>query len=178
MSTFGELPTITTERLLLSPLRVEDAPELVAVLADERLHEFIGGRPATLEELQDRYASLVAGSPDPEEVWLNWIARRRFDSQAIGTMQATLRGDDGHFAAQVAWVVGVAWQGRGFASEAARALVEWLRSQGAQEIVAHVHPRHRASAGVAAGAGLSPTDQEVDGEQVWRLRGAHSTKSV
>ena len=165
------MPTITTERLLLSPLRAEDAPELVDVLADERLHEFIGGRPATLAELRERYARWVAGSPDPQEAWLNWIARRRSDSQAIGTMQATLTGDDRRFTARVAWVVGVAWQGRGFASEAARALVEWLRSQGAQEIVAHIHPRHRASAGVAARAGLSPTDQEVDGEQVWRLRG-------
>jgi RimJ/RimL family protein N-acetyltransferase len=170
LRTFDEPSTITTERLLLSPLRVEDARELVDVLADERLHEFIGGRPATLDELQEYYARFVAGSSEPEEVWLNWTARRRSDSQAIGTMQATLRGNDGRFTAQVAWVVGVAWQGQGFASEAARALVQWLQSQGAREIVAYIHPDHRASAGVAASAGLSPTDEEVDGEHVWRLR--------
>jgi RimJ/RimL family protein N-acetyltransferase len=169
LSAFDEAPTIATERLLLSPLRAEDASELVDVLADERLHEFIGGRPDTLEELQGRYARLAAGSPRPNEVWLNWIARRRSDSQAIGTVQASLTDQDGRWTAHVAWVVGVPWQRQGFASEAARALVEWLRDQGAHEIVANIHPRHRASAVVAAHAGLRPTDDDVDGEQVWRV---------
>jgi RimJ/RimL family protein N-acetyltransferase len=171
LSPLDEIAAIATERLLLSPLRAADASELVEVLGDERLHEFIGGRPDTLEELQARYARLLRGSPNSEEVWLNWIARRRFDSQAVGTMQATLTSHDGRWTAQVAWVVGVPWQGQGFASEAARALVEWLRDQGAHEIVAHIHPRHRASGFVAARAGLSPTDQEADGECVWRLAG-------
>src|SRR6266545_3456175 len=107
MSAFAEIAAITTERLLLSALRTDDAPELVSVLGDERLHEFIGGRPDTLEELQARYARLVAGSPNAGEVWLNWIARRRSDSQAVGTMQATLTSHDGRWTAQVAWVVGV-----------------------------------------------------------------------
>lgn len=169
MSSFGEIYTIATERLLLSPLRAEDASELADVLADERLHEFIGGRPDTLEELQARYARLVRGSPNPGEVWLNWVTRRRSDSQAIGTMQATLTSRNGRWTAHVAWVVGVPWQGQGFAAEAARALVEWLSREGAHEIVAHIHPRHRASAVVAAQAGLAPTAGEVDGEQVWRV---------
>ena len=55
--------TIVTERLLLVPLRPEDADEMVDVLADPRLHQFIGGHPATLEELRARYATLTAGSP-------------------------------------------------------------------------------------------------------------------
>jgi hypothetical protein len=55
--------TIVAERLLLVPLRPEDADEMVDVLADPRLHQFIGGHPATLEELRARYATLTAGSP-------------------------------------------------------------------------------------------------------------------
>ena len=47
MSAFAEA-TIGTERLLLTPLRIADADEMVDVLADPRLHQFIGGRPATL----------------------------------------------------------------------------------------------------------------------------------
>lgn len=86
---------ILTERLELRPLQVEDAEELVTVLADERLHEFIGGRPATTAELRERYGRLVAGSGDPGELWLNWTVRRRADAQAVGTMQATLVDEDG-----------------------------------------------------------------------------------
>jgi RimJ/RimL family protein N-acetyltransferase len=158
--------TITTERLKLDPLRVEDADEMVAVLDDERLHEFTGGRPATVAELRTHYARLLAGSSETDEVWLNWIVRRRSDSQPVGTVQATLR--DGGKTALVAWVIGVEWQKQGLASEAARALVDWLREQGVHQFVAHIHPAHVASGGVAASAGLEPTEEEIGGEQVWR----------
>ena len=112
---------------------------------------------------------LVAGSPDPNVDWLNWIVRRRADGRAVGTVQATVVHDDGTATAAVAWVIGMPWQGQRFASEAAWGLVAWLVGAGAADVVAHVHPDHVASARVAARAGLGPTDDEVDGETVWRL---------
>jgi RimJ/RimL family protein N-acetyltransferase len=163
--------TIGTGRLVLSPLRVADADELVGVLGDPALHEFIGGRPDTLEELRRRYAAMVAGPGRPGEVWRNWVVRRRDDGAAVGTVQATLTRHGEGWRAEVAWVVGVAWQGRGYAVEAARALVGWLEAAGIGEIVAHVHPDHVASVRVAAAAGLVATGEEVDGERVWRRRG-------
>ena len=168
MSPFDESITIITGRLSLVPLEVNDAEEMAGVLGDERLHGFIGGEPATIAELRDRYARLAAGSPDPDEVWLNWIVRRRSDAQPIGTVQATLTARDGHSTANVAWVIGVDWQKQGFASEAARALVDWLRQHGADNVIAKIHPDHQASAVVATRAGLQPTDEQADGEQVWR----------
>jgi hypothetical protein len=50
---------IVTTRLELAPLAVRDAEEMVAVLGDERLRTFTGGRPPTLEELRARYARLT-----------------------------------------------------------------------------------------------------------------------
>ena len=116
---------IATERLELSPLRVADADELVEVLGDPALHEFIGGRPDTLAELRRRYAAMVAGPGRPGELWRNWVVRRRADAAAVGTVQATLTRHGEGWRAEVAWVVGVGWQGRGYAVEAARALVGW-----------------------------------------------------
>ncbi len=162
------LNKIVTERLHLVPLRLENAEEMAGVLDDQRLHEFIGGDPDTITGLRERYAKLVAGSPDPDEVWLNWIVRRRSDAQPIGTMQATLTMRDGEATANIAWVIGVDWQNQGFASEAARALVGWLRQHGANNVVAYIHPDHQASAAVALRAGLRPTDEQADGERVWR----------
>ena len=165
---------IMTERLVLRPLRPEDADNMVDVLADERLHEFIGGRPANLDDLRDRYRRLAAGTSEANEEWLNWIASRRSDAQPVGTVQATLTNDQGRWTAQVAWVIGVAFQRQGFGSEAARALVEWLQRRGAATVVANIHPDHRASAVVAIRAGLLPTPEEVDGEQVWRAMATSS----
>lgn len=53
---------LTTERLDLDPLRLEDADEMVDMLGDERLYAFIGGRPPTLDHLRSRYRRLAVGS--------------------------------------------------------------------------------------------------------------------
>jgi RimJ/RimL family protein N-acetyltransferase len=161
---------IGTERLLLDPLRPEDADELVEVLGDPRLHQFIGGRPSGLEELRVRYAALAAGSGRSEELWRNWVVRRREDAAAVGTVQATITRGPRGWEGQVAWVVGGRWQRQGYASEAARGLVDWLAGHDVREIVAHIHPDHVASARVASRAGLLPTRDLVDGERVWRAR--------
>lgn len=162
-----EPEAITTARLILEPLRVEHADELAGVLDDPALHEFIGGSPLPLPELQARYARLVAGAPDPAVGWLNWAIRLQAEERPVGTAQATIRGDADPPTAEVAWVVASACQGQGIATEAAIAVVRWLELQGVGTVLAHIHPEHRASARVAEAAGLEPTDVVHDGETRW-----------
>ena len=159
---------LETERLILSPLRPGDADEMFSTVNDIRLHNFIGGKPATLGELRDRYARLAAGSNDRHQVWLNWIVRSRSDGTAIGTVQATISVGSSA-TSEIAWVIGVRWQAQGFATEAATALVGWLRSEGVTVINAYIHPDHHSSAAVARHAGLNPTSVELDGEVLWQL---------
>lgn len=157
-----------THRLALEPLAVRHAEEMAEVLGDPALHSFIGGVPLGPAELRSRYERLVAGSPDPAVVWRNWVLRLRPEDRLVGTVQATVK--DGGLTAEVAWVVGVPWQGRGIAREAAEGLVGLLLGQGVRTVVAHVHPDHTASAAVARAAGLSPTDRVEDGEIRWERR--------
>ena len=162
---------IATERLRLEPLRAEDADEMAAVLDDERLHEFTGGALVAPPDLRARYAALAAGPGKANVHWLNWIVRLQDDARAIGTVQTTVTNGSDGANAHVAWVIGIPWQRRGYATEAARALVAWLRARGARRILANIHPDHAASAKVAERAGFQPTDEEANGEQVWRARG-------
>jgi len=165
---WGAAPVLETDRLVLEPLRVEHAEEMAPVLADEALHEFIGGRPESVDELRARYRRQARGvSDDGEERWLNWVLRRRDNGALAGTVQATVLRDGDRVVAEVAWVVGIDHQRQGLAREAAVAMAGWLRSQGATDLVAHVHPDHAASAGVARAVGLQPTDVVVDGETRW-----------
>lgn len=163
---------MTTARLVLEPLAESDADEMAKVLAAPELYTFIGGEPPTVEALRARYARLAIGhSPDGSQEWVNWIARRAEDGAAVGTVQATVTDNGRH--ADVAWVVGAAWQGRGYAVEAASALVAWLRARGVAEIGANIHPGHTASARVAGRIGLTPTGElDGEGEQIWRAQGA------
>ena len=161
---------IRSARLWLVPLAVSDAEEMVGVLSAAALYTFTGGGPPGLDELRARYARQAAGrSPDGSQEWRNWIIRREPGGQAAGYVQATVM-DNGR-RAEIAWVVGVDWQGQGYAAEAAQALVAWLDSRGVTTIQAHIRPGHAASAAVARRAGLAPTAHFDDGEQLWQ-RGA------
>ena len=140
---------------------------MVRVLADPALYAFTGGGPPSFDELRARYGRQVAGrSPDGTEAWFNWILRTDDPDEAVGYVQATVT--DHGSVADIAWVIGTPWHGRGFATEAARAMVRWLREQGVVAITAHVHRDHGASERVAERAGLAVTDAVEDGERVWR----------
>ncbi|MFJ5552785.1 GNAT family N-acetyltransferase [Streptomyces sp. NPDC093225] len=161
---------LTTPRLRLEPLRVDHAPEAVSVFDDVRLHTWTGGTPATLAQLEARYARQSAGrSPDGTQGWLNWMLRRTSDAHLVGTVQATLYHPPSAtgIEASLAWVVGTAHQGHGYAREGARAMAAWLRTQGVTRLAAYVHPEHEASMSVARALGLRPTGMVEDGEVRW-----------
>ena len=159
---------LPSRRLVLRPLRSEYADELFPILDDSRLHEYTGGSPLSLVELRARYATWERRtSPDGHELWLNWIARRSDDGEAVGHLQATVSGTR----ATLAWVIGSRWQGNGYASEAAGVIVQWLFEKvGVAEVVAHIHPEHVASERVAVRLGLATTGELAEGERVWRLQ--------
>jgi len=168
---------LDSSRLAAYPLKVGDADELFVLLNDAALHEFVGGSPiGSVEDMRTRFTTLEERkSPARSELWLNWVLRRKQDGRAVGTLQTTVREMEG----QMAWVIATRYQGQGYAKEAARMLARWLLTHlKLTVLVAHVHPDHHASARVAAAAGLSRTEQIVEGEVVWRLdRRNHSMKT-
>lgn len=159
---------ISTNRLELAPLVIEHAKELFTVLSDVSLYEYTRDvPPASLIELRIRYARLESRqSPDGSEVWLNWTLFENSTGMSIGYVQATVNSKH----ADIAWVVGTLWQRRGFATEAAQALIIWLRSAGVVHIRAIINPTHAASQHVARNVGLSRTLLTIEGEEVWERR--------
>jgi RimJ/RimL family protein N-acetyltransferase len=160
-------PALGTGRLRLTPLDPSDSEEMVSVLGDDRLYVFTGGKPPSLAELENRYLAQAAGSPSDAETWHNWIIRLVEGGNAVGYVQATVSGEE----SDIAWLVGVDWQGHGIASEAAAAMVEWLVANGTRRLIAHIHPDHAASGKVAAALGMLPTGAtDAEGEAIWELR--------
>ncbi|MDF9870846.1 RimJ/RimL family protein N-acetyltransferase [Streptomyces pratensis] len=165
MQVNGAPEPFSTSRLDALPLDVAHAQEMAAVLFDPALHTYTGGAPEDAAAVRARYERQSAGSPDPAELWWNWVLRVRGEGRLAGYVQATVRGER----AEVAWVVGTPWQGRGYAKEAAAGLVRHLLERSpVTTVVAHIHPEHTASAAVASAAGLLPTGEWEDGEVRWR----------
>lgn len=150
----------------LRPLSVADSEAMTAVLADPSLYEFTGGEPPTRDELTRRYAAQTRGqSPDGTERWVNLIVTLGPEHQPIGYAQATIPVN-GH-PAEIAWVIGRPWQGRGFGARAAALLLTHLAGLGVDEVVAHIHPEHSASNAIARRVGLEPTTTIIEGERRW-----------
>lgn len=157
---------IQTARFTLDPLVSSDAAEMVRVLEHPDLYEYTGGEAPDLNALQHRYEAQTKGSGDPGERWFNWIIRTTEARQAVGFVQAT----DTDSETDVAWLVGVEFQGQGVATEAAKAMCDWFVRNGVRRITAHVHPLHVASQRVASAIGLAATGEtDDDGEEVWAL---------
>ena len=164
MSIGATVERLVSARLALEPLRVSHADEMVSVLSHPRLYDWTGGSPPSHSELSARYRIQAAGSVVSGEEWFNWIVRTLDTDAPIGFVQATVT----EWEADVAWVIGVDHQRRGFAVEAANAMVGWLNAHGVECFVAHIHPGHLESQGVAAAIGLSPTgEMDGEGEEIW-----------
>jgi len=169
------------------------ADEMVDLLADRALYAFYDDEASpTLEQLRERYARQAGGlSPDGREVWHSWIVRERESGTAVGFVQATVGATagmsaatvdtaetpyDGATSAELAWVVGVPWQGRGYATEAAAAVrdavlgPDSVTGDDVTLVHAHIAPGHMASVTVARRLGLVPTEVVHDGETRWHLR--------
>lgn len=115
---------LETPRLVCEPIRVEHAAAMLPVLSDPRLYAHLpGAPPESLEALERRYARLAAArSPDGSELWLNWILLARGSGAALGFTQATLAPAG----CSIGYVLGVAHQRCGLASEAVAAMVSQL----------------------------------------------------
>lgn len=156
-------------RVRLEPLAVDHAMLMIEVLADPALYQFIGGHPPKLQELQRRYAAQAVGhSDDHAQSWLNWIVIVRDSDCAIGYVQATVEHRAAGLEANIAWVIAPDFQGHGLATDAASAMLDWLKAHGVGPLIAYIHPTHGASQAVARKLGLGPTSEMEDGEVRWQ----------
>lgn len=119
---------LLTGRLVLEPLLPSHAEKLFALLQNPSLYEFIEERPPVdLATLTKRYEMLsTRHSPEQTQHWLNWALRERETGNYLGYVQATL-GEDHE--AEIAYVLGVDYWGRGYAQEAVRAMLVELESR-------------------------------------------------
>ena len=143
------MTSIATERLVLRPWTLEDAPALQRI--------------AAAKEIADGMVSLPHPYPDggaaewiasiPEGGRLRFAVVRRADGVLVGSIGLTV--EEEHWRAEVGYFVGVEHWGRGYATEALRGILELgFRELGLNRIFAHHFVRNPASGRVLEKAGL------------------------
>lgn len=131
-------PTLRTARLVLRPVRADDAPAIVAGVGDWDVAKWLAvvPHPYTDEDARVFIEEIVpAGGP----VWV-------IDDGAL----AGIIGIDGEIGY---WLAPDRW-GRGYATEAARAVVDWHFDQGARTLASGYFDGNHRSGGVLAKLGF------------------------
>lgn len=83
--------------------------------------------PASAATLVERYTRTAAGPPSPAERWYNWaVAPSHAPDRPFGTVETTLLADR---RALLAYALGPAAWGRGYAAEACGATLAFLRER-------------------------------------------------
>ena len=116
--------SIKTQRLELEPLQEKHARQMFEVLSDVVLYQHIDEKPpVSIEWLAQRYRKLESQkSPDGTEHWLNWVIRTE-TKEVVGFVQATVYQDH---SANIAFMLGSTFWGRGFANESTVAVLDEL----------------------------------------------------
>jgi ribosomal-protein-alanine N-acetyltransferase len=162
---------IETPRLILEPITACHASEMALLLGDARLYKFLPSDPPDVAVLAKLYEMWEARcSPDGNELWLNWVGRRRETKDVVGHFQAGVESDS---SASIAYTVGVEHQRQGFATEAMTAVCEFLvHSLEVHTIRAWIDTRNEASIHLVQRLGLHKA-QFIEDADVFKGSSSH-----
>jgi RimJ/RimL family protein N-acetyltransferase len=149
---------IETERLVLRPQRIDDFEQLQALTASEEMYRYLGGQAG----IEENYRLLAVVGAWSVFGFDRFAVIERDGGAFVGTcgifrqMRGLGEGFDGH--AEAGWIIRSDRWGRGYASEAMRATIDWFeQTQGRQPTVCMIVPENLASARIAAKLGYRLT---------------------
>lgn len=123
---------IETTRLILEPIKVDHAKEMVSVLSSPKLYTYVPQDPPNLDKLKKTYQFWSKRiSPDGDEIWLNWAARLRESKRLVGQFQAGYKPEE----SSIAYTIGLEFQRTGFALEALTGIFAFLMDKMGTTIV-------------------------------------------
>jgi RimJ/RimL family protein N-acetyltransferase len=151
------VPVLETPRLVLTCHQVSDFEESYAMWSDPAVTRYISGKPATREEVWARLLRYLG-------LWALlgygcWVVRERGAGVFVGEVglidfRRDLSPPLGE-TPEAAWVLSPASHGKGYATEAVGAVLNWAKSHVKSERIAClIHPDNQASIRVAAKCGF------------------------
>jgi RimJ/RimL family protein N-acetyltransferase len=155
---------IGTGRLVLRRFRPSDAETLAAYRSDPDVARYQSWTaPVTLEQARVIVASLAAGDPE-QPGWFQYAVERTEDRLHIGDVGVYLY--ENRRQAEIGFTLGPAYQGRGYAGEAVRAVLDHLfRVRGLHKVSAEADARNAASARLLERVGF--TREGLRRSQTW-----------
>ena len=145
---------LSTVRLTLRSFAPEDAEScLHNWTADKEIYRYLSAQPQTAEEVREWLSSADEAYADPRTYY--WAIEETRSGEVIGELFVDDFGTSSRWC-EVDWKIGPAFQGKGYATEAARAVLEYLiREVGFHRIEAKCCVENTASERVMQKLGMN-----------------------
>lgn len=144
--------TLETERLVMRPPRESDLDDYARMTADGETMRYMGG---TLDREQTwRQIAMMLGHWQIRGYGL-WALEEKSGGRFLG--RVGFINPEGWPGFEIGWLVGREYQGRGFATEAARAALDWgFANVDEDHVISLIMPDNLASIAVARKLGEAP----------------------
>lgn len=158
---------LETERLVLRPFAEDDVTWFHAIRSQPEVVRYLYGEPLTFEEARQKVAQLAASrSFSAEDDWFSAVIVLRDSGDAVGDVAFHWVSEQ-HRTGEVGFTLDPAHQGRGYATEAARAMLAWgFGAFGLHRIIGRTEARNAASARVLEKLGMRREAHLVENEWV------------
>ena len=147
------IPRLETERLLMREWRDRDLDAFAKIYGDAEVMRYLSGEPIARNGAWRSMAS-AAGH------WMlrgygTWVVERKSDGAVVG--RVGLINGEGWPGLEVGWTLGRLYWGNGYATEAARASMNYaFLTQPLDKVISLIDPDNRASQAVARRLGETP----------------------
>lgn len=164
-----QAPVIETERLILRGHHAEDFEAIAAQWADPAVVKYIGGTPSSREASWSRllrypghwqmlgfgYWILYEKNNGAEGAFAGEIGLADYQREITPSLDGM---------AEMGWVIAPAFHGKGYAFEAAQAVLKWADTHLVRQLCCIIDPQHQASIRLAEKCGfVAETDTTYHG---------------
>jgi RimJ/RimL family protein N-acetyltransferase len=158
---------LRTERLLLRPFAPDDLDALYAMQSDEAVARWLYNEPRTLEETRELLARKVGGDVlHGEGEWLSAAVVLEATAELVADVSLHW-ASVAHRQGELGFVVHPSHQGKGYATEASRPLLDFAFGPlGLHRVVGRLEPRNVGSARVLERLGMRREAHLVENEWI------------
>ena len=158
---------LETERLLIRPFEAGDLDAMQAIHGDPTVVQWLYNEARTPEEVGSLLERKIAGtSLAADGDWLSAAGTLRVDGALVGDLAMHLVSGE-HRCVEIGYIINPAYGGRGFATEAAAALMQLAFDEfGMHRVIGRVEPRNVGSVRVLEKLGMRREAHFVENEWV------------